>query len=240
MFPSQRTTGYQQVPPPLRSSQPAADYDGFFAAVGEALALHRREQAIPANWNLNYVEEYPRSKSSEGFDHSFDVVTFKVVSSAFAGVDRTGKGTIPKSLRRFHSQPHPTKARYHLVTEGWQENVVAEFQVLSKSNQTANQMAIWFHRFLLQYAYSMRFFQSRGIENFVFVERLEDDVTKEYGQDLNRRRLRYAFRLAFLVTYESKDLESIHVEVRQDVFSGAESPTESFDWSLDDGPKPQG
>lgn len=234
-----RNPGYTQVPSRLRSAQPAADQDGFFKAVGEALVLHSKEQAIPSEWNLTYVEEYPKNKMGE-FDHAFDAVLYRVVSSKPAGMDRTGNGVIPKGLMRFNAGPHPTMARYHLVAEGWWENTTVEFQILSKSNATANQIAIWFHRFLMQYAHSMKFFMARGVQNFVFAERLEDDTTKDYGQELYRRRLRYSFRLAFLLNSEAKDLESIHVEARAlTPGSNAASPVESFDWSIDDGPKPR-
>lgn len=231
-FPS-TSPGYNQVPPPLRSSQPAADYDGFFRAVGEVIDLAQKEQSIPPEWKLKYVEEYPRSREGNGFDHSFDVITFKVVGAQ-------PDPTTPRGLRRFDAHPSPNRARYHEVVEGWKENVVVQFEVLSKSNQTANQVAIWLHRVLMQYANAMRFFMARGVQTFRFVARLEDDVTKDFGQDLCRRRLRYSFTLSFLLPAISKDLETLHVEVSQLNASGAASPVDTYDWSIDDGLKPQG
>jgi hypothetical protein len=225
------TPGFKQVPPKLRSSQPAADHDGFFKIVGDIVTLHGEEQAVPSAYPLKYVEEYPKSRESDGFDHAFDVILFRVVSSCPAPTNSAG--TAQQGLRRFESRPHPTKARYHLITEGWWEDTIVEFQILSKSNRSANQLAGWFHRGLFQYAYAMKYFQARGVEKFKFVGRLEDDVTKDYSQELQRRRLRYAFRLTFLMTYEAKDLEMLHVGIQQETSAGSASPIESFDLSSD-------
>lgn len=235
--PHTRESGYEQVPPRLRSSQPAADYEGFFAAVGEVIQLQQQSQAVPSEWGLKYVEEYPKSREGNGFDHSFDIVLYRVISSRMAEMSR---GVTPKGLFRLESRPAPGKARFHQVIEGWFEDTVVEFQVLSKSNQTANQVAIWLHRCLMEYAHKMKFFYARGVQNFRFVGRLEDEVVKDFGQDLYRRRLQYSFRLIFLLNYEAKDLESIHLELRSLSASGQASPVQNFDWSIDDGPQPQG
>jgi hypothetical protein len=237
LLPQARVSGYGQVPPRLKSSQPAADHEGFFAAVGEVIGLQQQSQAVPSQWNLKYVAEYPKSREGAGFDQPFDIVLHRVISSRMA--DGAG-GRVPKGLSRFDERPAPNKARYHQIIEGWLEDTVVEFQVLSKSNQTANQVAVWLHRCLMEYAYRMKFFLARGVQNFRFVGRLEDDVTKEFGQDLYRRRLQYSFRIIFLLNYEAKDLESIHLELRSLAASGEASPVQSFDWSIDDGPQPQG
>jgi hypothetical protein len=90
---------------------------------------------------------------------------------------------------------------------------------------------------MMVYAHGMKFFLARGIESFTYVGRQEDDSVTLFGQELYRRRIRYAFRLSFLVNYEAKDLELIHVAAHMGPAN--ESPISEFEWSLGDGSKPQ-
>jgi hypothetical protein len=96
-------------------------------------------------------------------------------------------------------------------TWGWKESMTAQFTVYAKSNQRANELAIWFHRMMLQYAFGYKFFQGRGITYFAFEERLPDRKSQDFGQELYIRELRYAVHLNLQDVFEAKTLEDVTI-----------------------------
>jgi hypothetical protein len=193
---------------PSRSGQPAADHIGFFKAVQRAYALHLKAQAISADLAPRLVEDYPRDRNGQKFDTSFDVVLFRVAGSQPATL---AKGIQPTGMIAFGSEPSRSKAGYHDYTRGWIEEATVEFSVYAKSNARANEVAVWFHRFMMFYGFSEQFFKAQGVPFFGFKARLPDEKVTEFGQDLYKRTLQYVIRLQFLEVAEAKDLETLHV-----------------------------
>ena len=69
----------------------------------------------------------------------------------------------------------------------------------------------WFHRMMMQYAFAYKFFQSVGVCDFRFEERMPDKKSQDFGQELYLRKLRYAVRINLQDVYEAKTLEDIHI-----------------------------
>jgi hypothetical protein len=65
----------------------------------------------------------------------------------------------------------------------------------------------------MKYAYTTKFFQGRGIENFEFVERKDDPVDHREDQEVYVRRLSYQFRLNRLFATESRLITDIDVTI---------------------------
>jgi hypothetical protein len=213
--------------PRSRSLQPAVDHQGFLGAVREALALHTKSEGLAPEYVPVLTEDYPREREGE-FDHSFDVILFTVVSSQMGATD-------PRQTRRPNgpvlreNRPHPTKARYRLATYAWWEDSIVQFSVLAKSNKRANELATWFHRFLMRYAHAQHYFSARGVSLFRYRARLEDRPNKDFGQELSERRIQYQIRLEFLDSFELKELESVHLAVTAENASGT---PETFEYDL--------
>lgn len=197
-------------PEPVQSALPAVTQLTLLAAFGEMFGLALDVASWPEGRPV-LVEQYPLLREGS-FDHSFDVILYHLVHSETASTSNDGSRK-PKGWWGYSRRPHPTKARYALVHSWWQESVVVDFTVLAKSASRANQLADWYHRTVLLYAHGMKFFQARGVNELRFLERLEDRTTKDYGQELFARPLRYSLRLELSDITEVKLLEEVSIAV---------------------------
>lgn len=200
-----------RVTPPTMSSQPAVNhltiFESFRAMFEYALASI---QWPPADKPI-LVQEFPKEREGR-FDHQFDVILYRVLHSETATV--SNKGVVkPTGIAIRSVENHPEKAGYKRIVLGWQEMVTVEFTVLAKSNRRADELVTWLHRTIMLYAHGMKFFKARGVNYLVFKERLEDKMTKEYGQELYVRPLRYDLRLDLLDVADAKVLESVSITV---------------------------
>lgn len=203
------TTGVQnENTPPLRSSQPAVDIPGFFDLVEQALNLYIKTEGQPDQTRPTLVHEFPKERLAQP-DNKFDVITFKVASSEMAPT--MNDGSKPRSPRLREVKNHPKLAGFNVAVDGWWELVQAEFTVWSKSSRNADLIADWFHKFMVKYAFIYKLFLSRGVTNFRFVKRADDDVDRSFGQELYKRRLTYEFRLEILIGFEQKQLTDLDI-----------------------------
>ena len=205
------------IPPPLRSSKPAADINGFFQIVGQALAEFIKTEGAPEGTAPRYEETFPKERLSEP-DTAFDVILFHVVTGEMAPISNDG-ATVPRSPTLRNVTKIPTQAGYNLAQYGWWENYTVEFEVWSKTNSVANSLAVWFHRFLIRYAYYYKFFEAFGIQQFKFVGRQADKSDTKENQELQIRPLRYSFRLEFLDTFTERQLTdlTLNFKIKRDV-----------------------
>jgi hypothetical protein len=192
--------------PPYRSAKNAADWNTFFEAVQVAFALHVKEHPFEGKSPV-LVEDFPKMREGK-FDTNLDVVLWRVAGSVMAPTDNSGR-RVPNGLRQMGSMDSPTKLGYREVTVGWWELLCSEFQIYSKTNVRANQLAVWFHRFMMQYAFSLRFFKAYGVSYFRFIGRLTDEKTQDFGEELYVRKLRYEARISLNNVMDAKTLESI-------------------------------
>lgn len=193
--------------PLSRSPLPAVDINGFFEIVQQALALHIKTEGPPNNINPVLVEEFPRERLTKQ-DDTFDIITFRVKTGTMAS--STNSDIIPKRPSLRESKPHPKLGpNYRLNTYGWWETVQPEFTIWSRSNINANLMTEWFHIFMIKYAYFTQYFNGRGIDNFVYIERVDEDIDHNEGQEIYKRRLVYEFRLNRMSTADSRVLTNV-------------------------------
>lgn len=194
--------------PPLRSSQPSVDIPGFFDAVEKALLVFITSEGKPDNTTPVFVHEFPKERLAET-DQPFDIITFKVLESIMAPT--MNDGSTPRGPRQRQVKQYPGLAGYNLDIFGWWELVQAEFSIWSKSSRNADAIAAWFHYFMMKYAFTYKFFMSRGVEHFRFVKRADDDRDVLEGQEIYRRKLVYEVRLETLYTAESKQLTELNI-----------------------------
>jgi len=197
--------------PPLRSSEAAVDIQGFFQTVGEALGVHIKTAGAPDGIAPEYVHSFPKKRLSEP-GKPFDVITHHVLDGGMSATSNDGS-RIPREPATRERTPHPEKAGYNLCIQAWWEDATVVFTIWSNSNENADELAVWFHKFLMRYAYFYGFFKARGIQQFRFVQRLEDSNEDREGQELYVRRLAYSFRLEYLDTFEERQLTDLTVNV---------------------------
>jgi hypothetical protein len=198
------------TPPPTRSSLPATDIPRFFDGVEKALALHIKSDGTPDGVSPQFEHSFPQERLSKA-DDPFDIITFRVLNSSMAPT--LNDGSTPRSPKQRQSTPHPELAGYNLAIWGWWEMVTVEFSVWSKSNARADILTDWFHKFIMKYATVLNFFMARGVSNFKFVSRGDDDFDPVERQEIYRRRLRYEFRLEYLVPLMEKTIQSVDINV---------------------------
>lgn len=198
-----------KILPLSRSPLPAVDVNGFFEIVQQALALYIQTEGPPDNINPVLVEEFPRERLTKQ-DDTFDIITFRVRTGTMAA--STNTDMIPKKPSLRESKPHPKLGpQYLLNTYGWWETVQPEFTIWSRSNINANLMTEWFHIFLMKYVHFTKFFNGRGIDNFVYIEREDEELDHNEGQEIYKRRLVYEFRLNRMSTLDSRVLTNVSV-----------------------------
>jgi hypothetical protein len=198
------------VPPPYRSAKTAADWNTFFDAVQTAFALHVKETPFEGKSPV-LVEDFPKMREGK-FDTDLDVILWRVFGSVMAPTDNANR-RVPNGLRVMGDVQSPTKLGYREVTVGWWELLCSEFQIYSKTNARANKLAVWFHRFMMQYAFSLRFFKAYGVTYFKFEGRLPDEKTQDFGEELYVRKLRYEARISLQNVMDAKTLEGIDLRV---------------------------
>jgi hypothetical protein len=195
--------------PRLRSSLKAVDVDGFFVIVGEALEMQLQAQGgeVPDGAVPFYVHSFPKERfAKEG--QPFDGITWKVLSSTMAPMDNAG-GRIPRKPTWFQDGRDPRLSGYQLITQMWEELATIEFTVWSKSSDTRSKLLVWFHKMLMRYANVLQFFDGRGISMFQFVGRGEDQFETREQQEVHFGTLTYQFRVQYLDTFSTKQLDSL-------------------------------
>jgi len=204
------------IPPPLRSSKPAADINGFFAIVGQALQNYIKTEGAPEGVTPFYVEEFPKERLSQP-DTPFDGFTFRVLEGTMASTSNTPNAPRAPIVRQ--TRVMNELAGYNEVTQGWWEDNTVMFETWSKANATANDLAVWFHRFLIRYAYFYKFFEAYGVKQFRFLKRFEDTVETKENQEVYKRQFAYTFRLEYLDTFIERQLTdlTINVSIGRDV-----------------------
>lgn len=202
------------VLPMSRSAQPAADWNTFFDVVREALTVELQASKIaPERWP-KFTKAYPRTTDGSGYDHTFDVILYSIFDCKMAATSNDGS-RVPNGLR-VNPRPSPSKEGYIEVTSFWQEDLTVEFQILGKSNDDADQLVAWFHRFLMRSA-ALKYFHSHGIPYFRFIGRWTDAKSNDYGeQDLYVRTLRYLARITLQDVTDTKTLDVIHHSLSTD------------------------
>ena len=200
----------EEVLPPLMSSKPAVDINGFFDIVGTALNDFIKTEGAPDNTSPVYIEWFPQERIGKP-DTAFEVINFSVLEASLSPVLNDGRVNRNPSIRQ--TEVDKTKEGYNKITYAWWEDYTVQFEIWSKSNLTANKLAVWFHRFLIKYNFFYKFFPAHGIQHFKFEKRLADEVEVKEDQEIYKRRMCYSFRLEMLDTFTSRQLTDLTLEV---------------------------
>lgn len=204
--------------PRLRSSLAAVDIPGFFNTVEQALALYIQTEGTPEGVRPTFVHGFPKERLTQT-DQALDLITFRVKMAEMSPTMKDGSK--PRSPRLREEKPDPLRVGYNVKIYGWWEDVLVEFSCWSQSNLRADLLTAWFHKFLMQYAFAYKFLEARGVSQFRFVSREDDDFDpSDDGQEVYRRRLSYAFRLEYLSYKIQKTLDNVTVNVGIDLTLG--------------------
>ena len=219
-----------QDQPIVPGGAPAVEWNTFFDAVAEAMKLHMDTTRMPDSLRPVFIEDFPKQRQGSGYDTRLDVILWSVESSAMAPTSNGGD-RIPHGIQLRGRRPSPDKAGYLVETWGWWELMTAKFTVYAKSNARVNELTAWFHRMLMVYAFGYHFFQARGVSYFKFLKRRQDELSKEFGQELYRTHLLYEVRLGLRDDYEAKILENVVVDLK----ARPGGPVDTFEVNARDG-----
>ena len=197
--------------PPKMSSRAPLDHLSLYQAFVDCFSLAAQTLEWPSQNQPKLVEEYPAQREGE-FDTSFDIILMSLAGSHVSSTSNR-RDQRPKGIEEVSRIPYPGLTGYLQVRSKWEEDVQVRFDVLSKSNRKANELAMWWHRTLVVYAQSLKFFMARGVNDFRFAERLADQTTKEYGQTLYCRPLLYTLRLELDILTKCKTLDQINMRL---------------------------
>lgn len=196
--------------PPLRSTFPAADIKDFFTLLGQYLQADLKTFGQPDGLDPILVQDFPKERLSRP-DATFNVITHHVLEACLAPTGNNGR--TPRAPVHREVAVSPTDAGYNQITLGWAEQATVQFEVWGKTNDEADLLARWFHRFLMRTAYQNQAFLAHGIEQFQFVKRLEDIQDTRESQELSQRPLVYTFRYQYVDTYTQHQLTDLSMNV---------------------------
>jgi hypothetical protein len=198
--------------PPIQSSLSAADIDGFFRSVGDAVTLELDLSNVSPDKRPLYTEEWPKERLAIP-NSPFDFIGYHVVASRRASLSNKGQRA-HKGLMLFDQKPSPVNEGYIQFTFGWIEEAIVQFTIFAPSNRRATDLMKWLQNLIVKYHDLYGFFRARGIDYLVFSERLEDALEKTESQELYTRSLQFVVRVQNLLTVEAKSLESIQLNLR--------------------------
>lgn len=210
-----------------QSTLAASDWTTFFGAVALAVQTEVTRLKWAADQIPIFTEDFPKVREGQ-FDTRFDVILWSVHHSMPAQTDNKGVRR-PNGIWKQVQKKSPDKYGYLQVDTAWQEEMVAEFTILAKTNSRGNELVRWFHRLMMNYAFALDFFRARGINYFAFLERTADAKTQDFGQELYTRTLRYKVRLELLDTWETKTLEAVNLTVSSHDGGEIQSSTRTYD-----------
>lgn len=199
------------VPSRLKSTLPASSIPGFFVAVSQALSEWNTAVGYPGTIPPVFCQAFPKERIKKQ-DDPFNVITFRVRKSEMAATDNAG-ARVPRAPQFRDLVQQKGVRNYQIATSAWTEQVEVEFSIWSNDNMDADIATNWFHQFLIYYAYTLKYFSSRGVQIFKFLERADDDIDHTQEQEVYRRRLVYTFRLETLTQLESRTLTSLTIEL---------------------------
>jgi len=195
-----------------RSNLPAVHWDSFFDAVNEAFKLNIASAGPAGQRAPVFVTDYPKTNQGS-FETSFDVIVFHILGSKMAPQGNHGQ-RVPKGATYREVKPQPNKQGYSLVTMAWWEMMSVQFTIYGLSHKRADELTEWFQ--LMLFAYNnpaLNFFRERGINYMHFEGRGADELSREYGQELYKRTLKWDVRLELLQHFSVKNLETLTIEI---------------------------
>jgi hypothetical protein len=197
-------------PRPLRNKQPAVDIAGFFDLLQQAFAIHVKTVGTPEGVVPVFVESFAKERLTQP-DSPYNIITYRVSNSVMAPTMKDG--STPRAPRSREEKQSDEKSNYIVVVSGWWEQVVVTFEIWCENNANANKLAIWFHSFMMTWAFTLKFFEGRGVNNFAFLQRLEDSQPRVDDQEVYLREIQYTFRLETLVAFEKRKLTELTLYV---------------------------
>jgi hypothetical protein len=201
--------------PQTRAPQPTVDLRGFFKLVEQYMYLWIKAKGPPPDGSKpKYVEDWPREKMfTAGADGEFDIITWHVRSSKVTRVSKQIEGP-PIGYQVREVLKNPLAQNYNTTVFGQYRDYEVVFDIWTKGNSTANQLAIWFDQFICYFGMVQEpGFNAHGIQKFQFVERLEDTVDRTGNQEIYIRQLVYSFRLDSLLGFDSRIITSITLDI---------------------------
>lgn len=175
--------------PPAWSAGQAKDLDEFIDLAAVALKDYQQRLGIAQENRLIVREAYPKDPVEKP-DLGISLALFKVIERQHCNTTNDGSR---RSWRPRHVETveHPEDSTLMLSVFKLEMDNIVEFKIVSSHAKRANELALFFERFILAYTW---FFKEMGIAQIHFTERLEDKIEEIGGNELHVRPLRFYVR----------------------------------------------
>lgn len=162
---------------------------------------------------------------TEEFKLTFDNPTAKFKDTITFKVTREEPGSVGGDKQPFGTTRELTPRIRHIKTDsgtstryfGQWFDALVQFDCWTLTNYEADQLALWFKRFMAKHR---GFFRELGLGEILFWWRGEDDVTRKLRNSLNFRSLVYFIRTEEISTMEDPLLKEVQYTVRQKIEEG--------------------
>ena len=193
--------------PAQRSLGTAKDIDDLLPMIDAALREHQKRLAIePSKW-LAVTAFWPKNPV-DCPDKTAARVVMRVANRRQANMandtTRHQRKPIFKEARKDPNDPNSQVQ----VQSLWRDNVI-EFRVMSSDQSRADDMALFFERFMESWYW---YFRDQGIQNIYFDERLEDRIEVIGGAEVYIRPIRYQVRTEIIFQSRASTLRDIRVQ----------------------------
>ncbi len=195
--------------PRLRSPLPATDLDGFFRLVGQA--LKHQQHLDGAKKEVFFTEEYPEKDDNI----TGEVISYQLLERRPGTFERKQVGGMlnegntrqrRKIFRESQADPDYPGERIHTYGQ-WFDNKI-QFNIMAKTNKTANQRALWFENFMDSWTW---FFEVNGILHLKYEGRGPDSVVTPENQKIAIRPMIYYLQTERITVIREHALRSLVV-----------------------------
>ena len=177
--------------------------------------------------NLILAPAYPKylMPGTEEFKSTFDNPTVKFRDTITFKITREEPGSIGGDKQPFGTTREVAPRLRQTITDDkkavkmfgqWFDTLV-QFDCWTLTNYEADQLALWFKRFMTKYR---MFFKELGLGEILFWWRGEDEVTRKLRNSINFRSLVYFIRTEEISTDEDPILKELQYKVRQKIEEG--------------------
>lgn len=192
--------------PPTVSAGGAKDLDEFIDLLAVALVDYQKRLSIAPAERLLVREEYPKDEV-ESPDRGISLALFKVVSRMYRNTTNDG---VRRPRRPTHRETinHPDDSTLRLQVFALEMDNVVEIKIVSPHAKRANELALFFEKFMLAYAW---YFKEMGIADLFYEERLTDMIEVIGGNELHVRPLRYCVRTQIVSQEVTRSIDEVLV-----------------------------
>lgn len=190
-----------------RSAADAKEINGFLDLVSDAIADYQRRLGIASGSTVTVKYITPR-EYLESPDEGHDIILFKLISRDRWNTTADGTRKPWRPSQRATATDPSDDTNIITIFNEVKENLV-EFAVYSKHSKRANDLALFFERFMSAYSW---YFKEMGIKDLRFEHREEDRTVTIGNDEFAMRPIRYRVFTELITQEVNKKIQVINIQ----------------------------